>query len=502
MSRNGISSKRSSAGKLWSGNYGALFPRSPIARKAMYLNLKFLGAAQNVTGSRFLVETSSTRFLVDCGLHQEREFRWRDWNPFPISPDTIDAVLLTHAHLDHCGLLPKLVREGFHGSIYCTAATSEIAQIVLMDSAHIQQYDAEFKKKRHQREGRKGAHPEIPLYTTNDAAACFPLFSPVPYQESVEIGEGVTATFYDAGHILGSSMIKVTIKQKGEKRTLLFSGDVGRWNKPILQDPTLFDDADYVLVESTYGNRLHESQDIIGDELARVINQTVQAGGNIYIPSFALERSQEILYYMNKLLIADRIPHIMVFVDSPMAVSVTEVFQHHPELFDKEMMELIRKGNSPFDFPTLTMTRTADQSKALNYITGTAMIIAGSGMCTGGRIKHHLVRNISRPQSTILFVGYQAVGTLGRQIVDGAEEVRILGQKHPVRARVAQIHGFSAHADRDELYHWLSSLQRAPRHVFIVHGEPEAALKFADFLNKKTGWEISVPEYENEVVLS
>jgi metallo-beta-lactamase family protein len=467
----------------------------------MHLALKFLGAARNVTGSRFLVETGNVRFLVDCGLHQERELRGRDWNPFPVAPDTIDAVLLTHAHLDHCGLLPKLVREGFHGPIYCTAATSEIAQIILMDSAHIQQCDVEFKKQRHQREGRKGPYPEVPLYTTDDASACFPLFSPVPYQEPVEIGDGAIATFHDAGHILGSSMIKVSVEQEGEKRTLLFSGDVGRWDKPILRDPTLFDDADYVLVESTYGNRLHESQDIIADELARVINQTVEAQGNIYVPSFALERSQEILYYMNKLLTADRIPHIMVFVDSPMAISITAVFQHHPELFDREMMELIRGGNSPFDFPTLTMTRTADQSKALNYITGTAMIIAGSGMCTGGRIKHHLAKNISRPECTLLFVGYQAVGTLGRQIADGAGEVRILGQKYAVKARVAQVHGFSAHADRDELFQWLSTLQR-PRHVFIVHGESEAAMQFADFLNEKTGWKISVPEYKDEVILA
>jgi metallo-beta-lactamase family protein len=296
-------------------------------------------------------------------------------------------------------------------------------------------------------------------------------------------------------------MIKVTVSQDGEKRTLLFSGDVGRWNKPILRDPTLFDQADYVLVESTYGDRLHESQETISDELARVISSTVEAAGNILIPSFALERSQEVLYYLNELLIKDRIPHLVVFVDSPMALSVTEVFQHHTELFDKEMMALIQQGKSPFDFPGLTMVRTVDQSKAINYIAGSAMIIAGSGMCTGGRIKYHLVRNISRPESTILFVGYQAIGTLGREIVGGDKEVRILGQKYPVRAKVAQIHGFSAHADRDELFRWLSALQRPPRHLFIVHGEPEAALRFADLLRERTGWEISVPEYRDEIIL-
>jgi len=467
----------------------------------MHIKLSFLGAAQNVTGSRYLVETDSLRFLVDCGLHQERELRGRDWEPFPIPPDTIDAVLVTHAHLDHCGLLPKLVREGFRGRIYCTAATSEITKIILMDSAKLQMEDAEFKRKRHQREGRRGPYPEMPLYMTDDAQACFPLLSPINYGEPVQIGDGVAATFYDAGHILGSSMIKVMISQNGEKRTILFSGDVGRWNKPMLQDPTLFHQADYVLVESTYGDRLHERQETISNEFARLINSTVEAGGNILIPSFALERSQEVLYYLNELLMEDRIPHLVVFVDSPMAVSVTEVFQHHPELFDREMMGLIRQGRSPFDFPGLTMVRTVDQSKAINYITGTAMIIAGSGMCTGGRIKYHLVKNISRQESTILFVGYQAKGTLGREIVGGAREVRILGQKHPVRARVAQINGFSAHADRDELFRWLSALQKPPRHLFIVHGEAEAAWQFADFLGKRTGWEILVPEYRDEIIL-
>jgi len=448
-----------------------------------------------------LLETNNIRLLVDCGLYQEREFKARNWAPFPIPPDSLDAVLLTHAHVDHCGLLPKLVREGFRGKIYCTAATSDIARIMLLDSAGLQQEDAEFKRKRHQREGRKGPYPELSLYTTEDARASFLLFSSVGYGQPIQIGDSVEAIFYDAGHVLGSSAIKVKLSENGEQRTVLFSGDVGRWNKPILQDPALFSEADYVLIESTYGDRLHEDSKEIDDRLAEVINSTMIAGGNIVVPSFALERSQELLYYLNKLLIQDRIPHLIVFVDSPMAVSITEVFENHPEFFDQEMVDLIRHRKSPFDFSGLKMVRAVEESKAINRIIGTVMIVAGSGMCTGGRVKHHLVRNISRCESTILFVGYQAVGTLGRQIVNGAKKVRILGQMRPVKARVTQIQGFSAHADRDELFRWLSGFKRPPKHLFVTHGEPTTAFHFADFLQEKTDWKISVPAYQDEVQL-
>jgi len=467
----------------------------------MEAKLKFLGAAQNVTGSRYCLEVGNTRLLVDCGLYQERDFRSRNWDPFPVPPATIDAILLTHAHLDHCGLLPRLVGDGFRGRIYCTAATSDIAEIMLLDSAKLQQEDAEFKRKRHEQEGRRGCFPEVPLYTVDDAKASLPLFSSVPYGEPVQIGNGVKATFYEAGHIFGASMIKVLVSQGGGENTILFSGDVGRWNMPILRDPTVFDEADYVIVESTYGDRLHEDPAGIGNCLAEIVHSTLKAGGNIVVPSFALERAQEILYYMNRLLMERCIPQLMVFLDSPMAVSITDVFKRHPDLFDREMSELVRHDRSPFDFPGLKMVRTVEESKAINYTRGTAMIIAGSGMCTGGRIKHHLVANISRPESTILFIGYQATGTLGREIIDGARELRILGQHYPVRARIALIQGFSAHADRDDLFRWLSGLKRAPKHVFVTHGEPEVAESFSHFLRRKTGWDISVPEYMTEVLL-
>jgi metallo-beta-lactamase family protein len=447
------------------------------------------------------MEVNGVRILVDCGLYQERQFRDRNWDKFPIPAESIDAVLLTHAHLDHCGLLPKLAKEGFKGKIYCTAATAEIAQIVLLDSAHLQEEDAEYKRKRHKREGRKGPFPVVPLYTTADAEACLPLFKPLKYREAVALGDGVEATFYDAGHVLGSSIIRAKVRQNGDERIIIFSGDMGRPDRPIVCDPTVFDEADYVLVESTYGNRVHEETKDVKDTIGRVINATLRAGGNIIVPSFAVERSQEVLYYVNDLLLEKAIPPVTVFLDSPMAAKVTKVFQQHPELFDAEMTEFIRDRESPFNFPGLKIVGTSKESKAINHVKKSVMVIAGSGMCTGGRVKHHLVNNITHRQNTIMFVGYQAFGTLGRQIVDGERQVRILGQKYPVKAKITRVHGFSAHADRNELFDWLSKLKIPPKHLFVVHGETEAAHSFGDFVREKTGWKVTVPAYQEHLIL-
>jgi metallo-beta-lactamase family protein len=461
----------------------------------MPIKLEFLGAAQGVTGSSYSLDTGSLNLLIDCGMHQERQFKYRDWEPFPISPNKLDAVLLTHAHIDHSGLLPKLVKEGFRGPIYCTAATAEITEIMLLDSARIQEEDAEYKKKRHRREGRSGRYPEIPLYTVEDAEMTNKLLSPLRYREVLKFGNGVEASFHDAGHVLGSAMIRLDIESNSEKRTIIFSGDIGRHNKPILRNPTHFNEADYIVMESTYGTRLHEPPEDMSRELAEVVNATVKSKGNIAIPTFALERAQEVLYYLNSLLVNKHIPGLMVFLDSPMAVRVTDVFKDFPELFDKEMVRFLRQGNSPFDFPGLHLVRSVDQSKAINHISGSVIIMAGSGMCTGGRIKHHLVNNISKVRNTILFVGYQAMGTLGRQIVDGAKRVRIMGKRYPVKARVVQLNGFSAHADRDELLEWLSSFTKPPRRLFVTHGESDASASFAELVKQQKGWDVVIPEY-------
>ena len=465
------------------------------------MQLNFLGAAGNVTGSCYLLEAQGKRILVDCGMYQERDLKSRNWGDFPVPPNSLDCVLLTHAHLDHCGRLPRLVQQGFKGRIYCTPATEDIARIVMFDAAKIQEEDAAFKSQRHESEGRQSPFPVIPLYTAKDVEATMPLFETKDYEQPFAVGDALEVVFRDAGHILGSSSVYVRAGQNGGRRTVAFSGDLGRWNAPILRDPTPLDEADYVLVESTYGDREHKDASTIPGALADAINQTCKAGGNIVIPTFAVERSQDLMYHLNLLLSQNRIQHVRVFVDSPMAVSVTQVFQRHPELFDDETRELLRRGIHPCDFPGLTMSRTADESKTIRNAAGTCIIMAGSGMCNAGRIKHHLVDNISRPESQVLFVGYQAVGTLGRIILEGAREVRILGGTYPVRAKVSKVNGLSAHGDRNELLRWLSGMRKAPRQVFVTHGEPETAKAFAGFVREKTAWNVAVAAYHTPVDL-
>jgi len=465
------------------------------------MKLKFLGATLQVTGSAYFLEAGGLKLLVDCGLFQEREFSYRNWERFPVPPNQIDYILLTHVHLDHSGLIPKLVKEGFSGDILATSASLEMFPIVILDSARIQEEDAAFKKKRHKKEGRKSAYPEIPLYTVKDAKQCLPLLKDVAYNEYIDLNSQVKVCFHDAGHILGSAMIEIIVHNEKGKRNIIFSGDIGQWDKPLMKDPTYFDRADYVVMESTYGNREHDDPKNVDKKLCAVVNETVEAGGNILIPTFAIERAQEILFHISRLAREKRIPYLMTFLNSPMAVEITKVFKRSKRFFDKETLELFRKGQSPFDFPGLRLVQSVEASKAINQIRGSTIIMAGSGMITGGRIKHHLIRNITRPESTLLFVGYQAAGTLGRLILDGKPEVRIHGQHYTVRMRIEQILGFSAHADRTDLRRWLNHFKSPPQRVFLTHGEEKSILSLSDYIRSKDGWRVSAPKYQEEFQL-
>jgi len=462
------------------------------------MKIKFLGATREVTGSSYFLDAGGLKILVDCGLFQERDYSYRNWEPFPIPPDQIQYLLLTHVHLDHSGLIPKLVKEGFTGDILLTPASKKLLPIVILDSARIQEEDASFKKERHAKEGRSGPHPEIPLYTVKDAEKCFPLLKDIPYEETLSLNDRVKVCFHDAGHILGSAMIEVVIQDEKGSHNIIFSGDIGQWDKPLTNNPSVFDRADYVVMESTYGDRNHDNSQDIDDKLSKVVNDTINAGGNLLIPIFAVERAQELLYHFNRLAQMKRIPYVITFLDSPMAIEITKVFEHCQKDFDKETQECFQNNQSPFEFPGLKLADSVEASKAINQIKGSTIIMSGSGMITGGRIKHHLVREITRPESTLLFVGYQAVGTLGRQILDGVSPVRILGQTYPVRMKIEKIEAFSAHAGMNDLERWLNNFKIPPKHVFLTHGEEEPIQSLENYIRSKDGWEVSAPIYLEE----
>lgn len=459
------------------------------------MKLHFLGANRQVTGSRYALTVAGREILIDCGLFQERKYLSRNWESCPRSASHLAALLLTHAHLDHCGLIPRLVQEGFRGPIYATEPTAALLPIMLFDSADIQVEDLQYKRKRHQREGRVGPWPYEPLYTRADVERVLPLVRPCRYLEPIAVVPGVTARFWDAGHILGSAMIELEVSEGGGTRRVVFSGDIGQTDKPIVHDPSLLAKADYVVMESTYGDRTHARPADTETQLAEVIGATAARGGNVIIPTFAVERAQELLYHLGRLLRAGRIPQLPVFLDSPMAVDVTAIYRQFESWCDAELLEMVRNHQPPFRFPTLTMVRTAEESKRINHVPPPVIIMASSGMCNAGRIKHHLKQNIERPQSTILFVGHQGEGTLGRQIVDGERQVRIHGQTFQVRAQIAQIYGFSGHADHDGLVRWIRHFQPAPRTVFLTHGEEPVALGLARELTQNLGLTVQVPHY-------
>jgi len=465
------------------------------------VKIKFLGAASQVTGSCYHLSSNGLNFLVDGGLYQEREYLGRNWQPSPVPLDKVDYLILTHGHLDHSGLIPKLVKEGFRGKILCTPPTAELLPIVLYDAAKLQEEDAELKRKRHEREGRTAPHPEVPLYTAAEVDRVLSLIEPVDYHQEIDLGSGIKAFFHEAGHIIGSAIVEILVSNNGAQRRLIYSGDLGQWAKPLVRDPEIFHQADYVFLESTYGDRDHEASVQIPARLAEIINRTIKQKGNLVIPIFAIERAQELMYHLNNLVRKGKIPAVPVFLDSPMAVNVTDVFSHHLDCLDAEARHLFTSGQNPFEFPGLKLVRDFRDSRAIAKMKTPAIIMAGSGMCTGGRIKEHLVNNISRRESTVLFVGYQAKGTLGRQILEGQSPVRIYGQNYPVKATIEQIQGFSAHADHKQLIKWLSYFNQPPRQLFLVHGEKEVLEKFSTEVRENMGWLTGVPGYLEEADL-
>jgi metallo-beta-lactamase family protein len=452
------------------------------------MKITILGAARKVTGSCYHLSVNGLQFLVDCGMHQGLDSDELNRAPFRFDPKEIDVVFLTHAHIDHTGLVPRLVREGFKGRIITTAATAELARVMLADSAHIQEMDAEWMTKKARRAGSEKVVE--PLYTVEDAIAAIPFFEKKQYGETYALDHVIRYRFYDAGHILGSGTLELRYRNNPEKK-IIFSGDIGKKGNPIIRDPQHAAEADYVVVESTYGNRLHKGMEDSIEELAGAVESTFKRGGNVYIPSFAVGRTQDLIYIFNKLVREGRLASPLdIYVDSPLADEATKVYFAHPELFDEDAKSLFgkKKGKAV----RVHFTSSAQESIKLNRITSRIIVLAGSGMCEGGRIRHHLKHNLWRPECSVVFVGFQAGGTLGRAIIDGAKEVWILGDKVAVRSRVFTIGGFSAHADQKELLEWLGLFKNKPE-VFIVHGEEAAALDFEKQVKEKLGFLTRVP---------
>lgn len=453
--------------------------------------LKFAGAAREVTGSCFHLSQNNLQLLVDCGMHQGLGADDRNRNPFPFRPREIDYLFLTHAHIDHSGLIPKLVKDGFRGRIITTPATADLARVLLADSANIQEKDAEWETKKALRKGIRVAVE--PLYRMEDVIAAVPFFDRKSYGSVQQIGDGIRYCFTDAGHILGSGTLEVWYRGEGGEKKIVFSGDIGKKGNPIINDPEHTTKSDYVVVESTYGNRLHKGLEESINELVEAITETFRNGGNVLIPAFAVGRTQDVLYILDKLIREGRLPPLNVYVDSPLAEEATKIYYSHPELYDAEAKKHFRlKGGKKA--LKIHFTGSVEESQRINMIEKGAIIMAGSGMCEGGRIRHHLKHNLWRPECSIIFTGFQARGTLGRLLVDGAKRVFLLKEKIAVRARIYTIGGFSAHADQKELLEWLGLFRDHPE-VFIVHGEENAALDFEKAVKAALGFTTRVPGY-------
>ena len=468
------------------------------------MKIQFCGASTGVTGSCHLITTENHKVLLDCGQFQGGKAQEAlNYEDFPFDPAEIDYVILSHAHIDHCGRIPLLIKRGFKGSIYCTDATADLLDGMLKDSGYIHEKEAGWKNKKNERAGR----PKVePLYTFNDAVDSLTYVKPVLYDQLIELNEEMKIVFNDAGHILGSAITELWVTENDNVSKIVFSGDLGVMERPILRNPTIIKKADYVIMETTYGNRVHPENSMNVKALMDIIRDTAAKGGTTVIPSFAVGRTQELIYELNRVYETDNgyrqaFENIMVYVDSPMATTATEVFKRNAQVFDDETKEYIAKGDNPLDFKNLRFTRTSQESIWLNTNPEPKVIISASGMCDAGRIRHHLKHNLWNRKSSIVFVGYQAEGTLGRMILDGAKEVTLFGEKVQVNAKIYNLEGFSGHADKNGLLAWLKGFQKEPKHIFLVHGEPEAKEAFAETVEKELGYHPIVVKGNSEYVL-
>ncbi|MEM9829158.1 MAG: MBL fold metallo-hydrolase [Bacteroidota bacterium] len=462
----------------------------------MNVSIQFLGAAQSVTGSKHLLHFDDFQVLMDCGLFQGmKKLRQRNWDPFPMDVAEVEALVISHAHIDHIGYLPKLVKEGFDGPIYCTSATAELARIMLMDSARLQEEEAEWASKK----GYSKHNPPKPLYTSEDAENTFRLFQPYDFDEDIYLKDNIRLKFHNAGHILGAAWVELNVRGQSQQKTLVFSGDLGRYNQPVLRDPVSMAQTDVLLVESTYGDRENLSEDP-SEEFAEVVNEAMGRGGCLLIPAFAVGRTQTVMYYLKTLMEAGKVPKVPVYLDSPMAINVTQLYKRY-FTYHKLRDQDLQYSQSIFDYEFFNYYRSVPASQSINEIRKNAIIVSSSGMCTGGRVLHHLVRRLERPEDTILFVGYQAKGTRGRRILDQEETIRIFGQNVPLKMQVRRIDGLSAHADKSELLRWVDTLKEHPKRTFLVHGEVDSADAMKQSM-EGAGWtNVHVPDYQETHIL-
>lgn len=469
------------------------------------MKITFYGAAKTVTGSCHMVEANNKKFLIDCGLFQGKlTDQMLNYEEFPFNLSDIDFVILTHAHIDHSGRIPRLYKLGYTGPIYATSATKQLCSIMLADSGHIQEKEIEWVNRKRIRAGKK---PTEPIYTAQDGIDSMQLFKGIEYNEEVVIDENIRFKLVDAGHMLGSSIVELYVTENGKEEKTVFSGDLGNINMPIINDPTFIEEADHLVIESTYGDRLHGKMLDQSGKLIEIIIDTINRGGNVIIPSFAVGRTQEILYEINKYYVEnsalkDIVSKIPIYVDSPLAINATKIFEENPRYYDEDALRYLLKGDNPLEFENLHFTSSAEESKALNEDMTPKVIISASGMCEVGRIKHHLKHNLYRPECTVLFVGYQAEGTLGKKILSGDRLVKIFGEEIAVNAEIRYLDAFSGHADQELLLKWIDAFKKKPENIFIVHGEYEAQEVFKDEITKKFGIKTYIPSYEETYDIS